>query len=203
MFLITITLANNKTKSWGDGESLKLKVDLRRPIAEALLNSSIDRSLGRRCRPPGRLCLLRATLRSSPSDSLPTLGQPDRHHLLHHRLVAPHRRKDRWRILLYILARRCRADQQVGYPTEQHRKLLRYHLGRRRWFRRTIHKEDQIRRHLWVHLSDPRDRLDDQVQDQYQQQGRARRRPGRQRIRCRVYQFPYPGGVTVGFQARA
>lgn len=95
--------------------------------------SAIYRPARRRHCPSDRLCLLRTALRSSSLDPLCAPGQPDRHHLFHHRPLTPHRWEDRQRVLLYLPFGRRRADQQVGDSSQQYWKFLGDRLGRCSW----------------------------------------------------------------------
>lgn len=171
MFLVTITLANNKTKSWADGESLLLYIRTRILIQARACRSPIHRLARCRHSPSRRIRLLRTILRSPPFDSVPTLDQPDRHHLFRYCASPSCRWPNRRRILLYLPTGRRRARKQVGNSTQQHWKLFGNRHGRRCWIRRTIHPQDQIRRHLWLYLSDFGNWFDDPFQDQYQLEG--------------------------------
>jgi hypothetical protein len=66
----------------------------------------------------------------------------------------------------------------MGYPVEQHFILFGYGHGRPRRFRGEVYEADQIRRHLWVHVSGVGDGVDDSIQDEYEFEGRVGCRPG-------------------------
>ena len=61
----------------------------------------------------------------------------------------------------------------MGHPVKQHLFILRDGHGRSRWVRGEVYEEDQIRRHLWVHVSGFGDGVDDPIQDEYEFEGRV------------------------------
>lgn len=61
----------------------------------------------------------------------------------------------------------------MGHPVIQHLFLFGYGHGRPRWVRGEVYEEDQIRGHLWVHVSGFGDGVDDPIQDEYEFESRV------------------------------